>query len=99
MIEVRRPMRAAILIAALFACAGCAPPASATPPPPGASVNVNTASAATLKSLPGIGSKEARAIVAHRAMHGPFKTVDDLRAVKKVGKKDVDRIRAWVVVQ
>ena len=57
-------------------------------PPPAARaqpVNINTASAAELDALPGIGPAKARAIVAHRRKHGPFASPGDLVAVKGIG--------------
>lgn len=48
-------------------------------------VNINTASAAELDALPGIGPAKARAIVAHRRKHGPFASPGDLVAVKGIG--------------
>ncbi|GLQ95963.1 ComEA family DNA-binding protein [Dyella mobilis] len=50
-------------------------------------VNVNTADAETLaKSLDGVGLSKAKAIVAYREEHGPFKSVDDLTQVKGIGQ-------------
>lgn len=67
--------------------------------PRAGAVNVNTADEAQLKSLPGIGSKEARNIVTHRREHGPFRSVEDLLRVKEVGKKDLEQIRRHVVLK
>ncbi len=54
---------------------GAAPPA---PRPPGG-VNVNTASAAELEALPGIGEVTARRILEVRAAQGRIGSLDDLR--------------------
>lgn len=57
-------------------------------------VNINQADAATLSaSLKGIGVKKAQAIVEYRAIHGPFKTADDLVNVKGIGVKIVETNR------
>ncbi len=49
-------------------------------------VNINTADAATLSaSLKGVGSSKAEAIVAYRNNYGPFKSVEELTAVKGIG--------------
>ncbi|MEH6556240.1 MAG: helix-hairpin-helix domain-containing protein [Oceanicoccus sp.] len=49
-------------------------------------VNINTADAATLSaSLKGVGSSKAEAIVAYRDNYGPFKSVEELTAVKGIG--------------
>lgn len=55
-------------------------------------VNVNTADAETIaKSLDGIGLAKAKAIVAFRDEHGPFKSVDDLAQVKGIGAATLQR--------
>lgn len=55
-------------------------------------VNVNTADAETIaKSLDGIGLAKAKAIVAFRDEHGPFKNVDDLGQVKGIGAATLER--------
>lgn len=49
-------------------------------------VNINTADVATLSaSLKGVGSSKAEAIVAYRDNYGPFKSVEELTAVKGIG--------------
>ncbi|HET6724532.1 MAG TPA: helix-hairpin-helix domain-containing protein [Gammaproteobacteria bacterium] len=54
-------------------------------------VNVNTANAKTIaKELTGVGIAKAKAIVAYRKAHGPFKSLADLKAVKGIGDKTVD---------
>ncbi|RUL74032.1 ComEA family DNA-binding protein [Dyella choica] len=55
-------------------------------------VNINTADAETIaQSLDGIGSAKAKAIVAYRDEHGPFKSVDELSQVKGVGPAMLER--------
>ncbi len=50
-------------------------------------VNVNKADAPTIvKSLKGIGSVKAKAIVAYRKKNGSYKTADELLKVKGIGK-------------
>jgi len=58
-----------------------------------ATVNINTADAASLESLPGIGPSLAAAIVVHRRRHGPFATVDDLIDVSGIGPVKLEQIR------
>ena len=43
-----------------------------TPPPSSTGVNINTASAEELSTLPGIGEEKANAIVEHRRQNRPF---------------------------
>ena len=55
-------------------------------------VNINTADAATIaNALDGIGLAKAKAIVAFRDEHGPFKNVDDLTQVKGIGQATLQR--------
>jgi len=56
-------------------------------------VDVNTASVEELQDLPGIGEALAGRIVAHRAEHGPFETLDDLAAVSGIGPRTIDGFR------
>ena len=62
-------------------------------------VNVNTANAQTIsEELTGIGLSKAKAIVAYREKHGPFRSADDLSLVKGIGERTVDRNRADIQV-
>lgn len=57
-------------------------------------VDINTADAGTLaKELNGVGPSRAQAIVAYRAEHGPFKSVDDLALVKNIPRKLIENNR------
>ena len=61
--------------------------ASAAAGEAGGKVNINTASAAQLDTLPGVGASTAEKIVADREANGPFKTVEDLKRVSGIGDK------------
>jgi competence protein ComEA len=63
-----------------------------------APVNINTASAAELAALAGIGPSKADAIVEHREKNGQFKTVDDLKLVRGIGEKMLEQLRPQVTV-
>ncbi|MDI9370297.1 MAG: ComEA family DNA-binding protein [Synergistaceae bacterium] len=65
----------------------------------GAMVNVNSASAAELQTLPGIGPVTARAIIEHRERVGPFRSLESLMDVSGIGPKKLEAIRGMVVVQ
>jgi len=58
--------------------------APATPATAGA-VNINSADAAALQTLPGIGPSKAQAILADRTANGPFADCSDLQRVRGVG--------------
>jgi competence protein ComEA len=64
--------------------------------PPGSPVNINTADAGELDSLPGVGPTTAAAILDHRTQHGPFRSVDDLLKVRGIGRAKLDQMRALV---
>jgi len=69
-----------------------AEPAGQTP------ININTAGADLLETLPGIGPALAEAIVAYRDANGPFQTVDELAEVKGISLKMVDEMRSLITV-
>jgi len=64
----------------------------------GAPLNINTASAAALEELPGIGPALAAAIVEHRQRSGPFATVDELIEVSGIGPVKLEQIRPLATV-
>lgn len=58
-------------------------------------VDINKADAATIaKELHGIGLSKAQAIVEFRQKNGAFKSPDELRKVKGIGAKTIERNRA-----
>ena len=63
-----------------------------------APVDVNRATAADLKRLPGIGPVLAARIVEARESGGPFTSIDDLRRVSGIGKSKLERVRDFVTV-
>lgn len=60
-------------------------------------VNLNTATAAQLDLLPGVGLKAAKRIVEHRAKT-PFAKVEDLAKVKGFGPKKLEKLKRFVTV-
>ncbi len=60
-------------------------------------VNVNTASAAQLEELPGVGPALAGRIIEHRESQ-PFSSVEDLMDVPGIGPAILEKIRARVTV-
>jgi competence protein ComEA len=65
----------------------------------GKKVNLNTADATELDTLPGVGPATAAKIVSDRATNGPFKSVDDLARVPGIGPKKLEQLRASVCVR
>ena len=61
-------------------------------------VNLNSATAEQLDTLPGVGPATAAAIVSYRTTHGPFGSVDDLGKVRGIGPSKLDQLRPLVRV-
>lgn len=76
--------------------AGCARSAGGMSAPAriahGLKLDVNRAAADELVLLDGIGPRLAAAIVAERSAHGPFASVADLRRVRGIGPRVVERL-------
>jgi len=65
----------------------------------GSLVNLNTATAADLEALPGIGPSTAQKIVDDRTANGPFTSVDDLVRISGIGTAKVESLRDLVTVK
>ena len=61
-------------------------------------ININTATADQLDTLPGIGPKLANAIVEHRQKHGGFQKIGDLMLVDGIGQGRLDKIADLITV-
>jgi competence protein ComEA len=51
-----------------------------------------------LETLPGIGPKLAQAIIQERTA-SPFKSVDELGRVPRIGEKTLEKLRPLVTIQ
>jgi competence protein ComEA len=65
----------------------------------GALLNINTASAQELDTLPGIGPGYAQRIVDYRQSQGPFKTIEEIQNVPGIGASTFARIRTLITVE
>lgn len=76
------------------------PQSSPESAPPGSQsqVNLNTATAEQLETLPGVGPATAQAILAWRSTHGEFTTVEELQEVDGIGPKTFARLKPLVTV-
>ena len=61
-------------------------------------ININTASAGMLETLPNIGSVLAQRIVDYRIENGNYTTLDDLLLVEGIGEKRLEEIREYITV-
>ena len=61
-------------------------------------VNINTANATCLETLPGIGAVRAREIVAHRNQIGPFGSTHGITDVAGIGDGIYGRISGMITV-
>ena len=61
-------------------------------------VNINTADAETLKTLPGIGDAKAADIIAYREEHGAFSSIEDIKNVSGIGESIYNRISSGITV-
>ncbi len=62
-------------------------------------ININTATAETLATLPGIGEKKAAAIVAYREEHGPFPVIEALTDVPGIGETIFNQCQGFLTVE
>ena len=74
------------------------PPAATPAPAPVVRVNINTATAQELETLPGIGAKRAADIVADRTGNGPFLHVEDITRVKGIGQGTLEHLLDYITV-
>lgn len=61
-------------------------------------VNINTADADTLTSLPGIGRVLAERIVAYRRQNGSFRAIEEITKVEGIGEKKAEAILDLITV-
>jgi competence protein ComEA len=66
--------------------------------PMGRALDLNRATKAELRLIPGIGDALAQRIIAHRQRIGAFRSVDELRQVAGIGPKTLERIRHQLFV-
>jgi competence protein ComEA len=63
---------------------------------PGQKVNINTATAAELDKIPGIGPAKAQAIVDYRTQNGNFAAIEDIQKVKGIKSGVFGKIRDYI---
>jgi competence protein ComEA len=73
------------------AAAGDATPSSTAP------LDLNTASAEQLDTLPGVGPATAQKIIDYRQAHGPFRSVEELEAIPGIGPSKLAQLKGLVI--
>lgn len=103
---IRRTLGATVVAMALIAAVapagaatgnGGAAQAAPAAESSGGKVDVNSANATELASLPGIGASKAAAIIAEREKK-PFTSVEDMERVRGIGARTVEDLRGKVTV-
>ena len=61
-------------------------------------MNLNSASAAQLQTLPGVGASAAQRIVDYRQKNGSFKKIEELMNVKGIGEKSFLKLKPLITV-
>ncbi|MEA3459697.1 MAG: helix-hairpin-helix domain-containing protein, partial [Chloroflexota bacterium] len=64
----------------------------------GGKVNINTATAEELETLPGIGPAFAQRIIEYRQEKGPFASIEDIEKVKGIGEATFEKLRDLITV-
>ena len=62
-------------------------------------INLNTADAAALESLPGIGPALAQRIIDYRTANGPFRTTEEIQDVRGIGAGIYAKIKDSITVE
>jgi competence protein ComEA len=65
---------------------------------PATTVNLNSATAAELQALPGIGAKVAARIIDYRKEKGAFKKLEELMNVQGIGEKSFLKLRGQLTL-
>lgn len=62
-------------------------------------INLNTAAASELETLPGIGPSKAEAIIEYRETNGPYKSTEDLKNISGIGDKTFEKLKELISVK
>lgn len=62
-------------------------------------INLNTAAASELETLPGIGPSKSEAIIEYRETNGPYKSIEDLKNISGIGDKTFEKLKELISVK
>lgn len=62
-------------------------------------VNINTADQSLLETLPRIGPVTAQNIISYREENGPFKDIEDIKNVSRIGEKTFEGLKDFITVR
>lgn len=62
-------------------------------------IDINAASLEELDKIPGVGPVTAQKIIDYREKNGPFKSIEDLKKVGRIGDKTLEKIKDKIVVR
>jgi competence protein ComEA len=77
---------------------GIPDPTGGGPGAPGAKISLNTATLSQLDTLPGVGPVLAQRILDHRAKHGRFRDISELRQIEGIGEETYSKLKDLVVL-
>ena len=61
-------------------------------------ININTADINKLQELPGVGPATAGNIISYREQNGNFNSIEDLKAVPRIGEKTFNKLKDSITV-
>jgi competence ComEA-like helix-hairpin-helix protein len=82
----------------LALCSSLAASGNGQKPPPTKPINLNTATIEELEQLPGVGPVTEKDIIHFRQKSGPFRSVNDLLAVRRITKARLEKLRPSVTI-
>lgn len=94
-VPLARPAATAPVSTVAAEASGGGKPEKLTSPAQGR-VRLNSADAAELQRLPGVGPATAAKILEYRQAHGPFQSIDELIEVRGIGEKRLAEMRPFL---